>query len=235
MGKRILITRILVTRTFVTLWLAAIVSLGVAGWAHAADKKAEATAADFDKGHGGGAHGGGHGGHGDVNTSPIEFRADLAIWTAVVFLTLFFVLTKFAWGPISAGLDKREHGIAQNIAKAQSAADEAKAMLAEYEKKLAGAAEEVRGIIEEARRDGERTMQELIQKGQVEVQALRDRTIREVDTAKAQALKDIAERSTELAIDLAGRLVREKLSPQDHTRLIGEALQKFAAASPSSN
>jgi F-type H+-transporting ATPase subunit b len=211
--------------------------------------KAEATKADFEKkadaGHGDAAHGdaghgdAGHGGdghgHSDVDSNPLEFRTDLAIWTAVVFLTLFFVLAKFAWGPISEGLDKREHSIAHNIAQAQQHHEEAKSLLAEHQKKLAGAAEEVRAIIEEARRDGERTMQELIQKGQAEVQALRDRTLREVDTAKAQALKDLAERSTELAVELAGKLVREKLRPEDHTRLIGEALEKFATARPSSN
>lgn len=222
------------TRVLTTIWLACLVTLGAGVGVPrsiAADKKAEATAADFDKGH---EKSGGHG-HGDENISPIEFRIDLAIWTAVVFLTLLFVLTKFAWGPISAGLDKREHSIAENIAAAQRSADDAKAMIAQYEKKLAGAAEEVRGIIEEARRDGEKTMQELIQKGQAEVQALRDRTLREVDTAKAQALKDIAEQSTNLAVELAGKLVREKLRPEDHARLIGEALQKFSTARPSTN
>lgn len=222
------------TRVFTTLWLASLVTLGslVSGPALlAADSKAEATASDFKKDDGHGAHASGH--HGP-DPNPIEFRSDLAVWTGVVFLTLLFVLTKFAWGPISAGLDKRERGIADNIAAAERSHEQAKVMLAEYEKKLASAADEVRGIIEEARRDGEKTMQELIQKGQAEVQSLRDRTLREVDTAKAQALKDIAEQSTNLAVELAGKLVREKLRPEDHTRLIGDALQQFATAHPPS-
>lgn len=205
--------------------------------------KAEATAKDFEK-HGAGdahgdhgvhktadAHGGGGHGHGDdVNLSPIEFRGDLAIWSFCVFVLLLIVLGKFAWGPITEGLDKREAGIAANIAAAEKAAADAKAMIHQYEQKLAGAQNEVRAIIEEARRDGERTMQELTAKGQAEAQAARDRLLRDVETAKAQALKELAELSTTLAVDLAGKLVRAQLKREDHTALISEALDKFRSA-----
>jgi F-type H+-transporting ATPase subunit b len=200
--------------------------------------RAEATAKDFDKagvhktadaGHGG-DHGGGHGHGDDVNVSPIEFRGDLAIWSFCVFVLLMVVLGKFAWGPISEGLDKREQSIAANIAAAEKAAADAKAMIKQYEQKLAGAQNEVRAIIEEARRDGERTMQELTAKGQAEAQAARDRLLRDVETAKGQALKELAELSTTLAVELAGKLVRAQLKREDHTALISDALDKFRAA-----
>src|SRR5258708_15408050 len=87
-------------------------------------------------------HGGVHGlgvGLGGVNTSPAEFKSDLAIFTFFVFLLLLAILWKFAWGPISAGLEKREHGIAEHIAAAQRSHEEAKRLLAEYERKLASA------------------------------------------------------------------------------------------------
>lgn len=76
------------TRVFTTLWLASLVTLGslVSGPALlAADSKAEATASDFKKDDGHGAHASGH--HGP-DPNPIEFRSDLAVWTGVVFLTL---------------------------------------------------------------------------------------------------------------------------------------------------
>src|SRR5687767_84850 len=59
-------------------------------------------------------HGDAHGhaiGHSDKKANPLEFQTDLAIWTAVVFVVLLLVLSKFAWGPIVAGLEKREQRI----------------------------------------------------------------------------------------------------------------------------
>src|SRR5215213_4480103 len=50
---------------------------------------------------------------------PTEISLDLATFTFVVFLLLLAILWKFAWGPISAALERREHTIAEHIAATQ--------------------------------------------------------------------------------------------------------------------
>ena len=80
---------------------------------------------------------------------PMSFKTDLAIWSLVVFLLFVFVLKKFAWGPLSAGLDAREQRIREDIASAESARERAEAMLADHEAKLAGVQEEVKEILAE--------------------------------------------------------------------------------------
>jgi F-type H+-transporting ATPase subunit b len=178
---------------------------------------------------------GGHHDHigegGGVNTEPQELKGDLAIFTFIVFALLAAILWKFAWGPISAGLDKREKGIADEIAAAHAANEEARRMLAQYEQKLADAQVDVRGILDEARRDAEHTQQEILAKARDDARAERDRALREIETATQQALKELAEKSTDLAIELAGRIVRAELKPADHTRLISEAVSGFATPS----
>ena len=166
---------------------------------------------------------------------PKELRGDLAVWTLLVFLIVLAVLWKTAWKPILAGLKKREDQIAENIAAAQRQHDEARRLLEQYERKLSGAASQVREIMEEARRDAEHTQQEIIARARAEAQTEKNRTLVEIDTARQQALKDIAEKSTDMAIDLAGRIVRAKLSPADHRELIQEAVGRLAKGSPSRN
>jgi len=176
-----------------------------------------------------GAHEEGHAHFGAVgaNTEPSEFKSDLAIYTVVVFLLLLAILYKFAWGPISSGLDKREHRIAEHIAAAERSHEEAKAMLAQYEAKLAASQEEVRAILEEARRDAEHTQQEILAKARADASAEIERGKREIETATAQALKELAETSANLAVDLAGKVVQAQLNPADHARLITDALSRF--------
>jgi F-type H+-transporting ATPase subunit b len=157
----------------------------------------------------------------------LKIDPDLAIFTAIVFAVLLTVLYKFAWGPISAALDQREKNIADQIAAAQSANEEAKRMLAQYEAKLAKAAEEVRGILDEARRDAEHTQQDILAKARADAGTEMERAKREIGTAKDQAIKELAETSANLAVDLAGKIVRAKLSVQDHARLIEEAMASF--------
>jgi F-type H+-transporting ATPase subunit b len=170
-----------------------------------------------------------------VDQSPLSLSTDLAIYTVVVFLLLLLVLGKFAWKPISEGLDRREQAIADNIAAAQRSNDEAKKLLAEYELRLNAAQDQVRGILEEARRDAEHTQQEIVAKARADAQGEVQRGRREIETATAQALKQLAEASTNMAVDLAGKIVRAKLSPQDHARLVEEAMTKFRDGTPSRN
>ena len=167
--------------------------------------------------------------------SAVDFKSDLAIYTFFVFIGLLLVLGKFAWGPIVAGLQKREQGIADNIASAQRAYDEAKQHLAEYEKKLAGAANDVRLMLDEARRHAEETRQEIIAEAKAAAQLEQQRGLREVRTAMDQALKELSERSTNMAVELAGKIVQAQLKPADHARLVQEAMSKFAANGPSAN
>ena len=72
-------------------------------------------------------------------------------------------------------------------------------------------------------------------KARDDVRAERDRALREIETATQQALKELAEKSTDLAIELAGKIVRAELKPADHTRLIADAVAGFATANPSKN
>ena len=107
--------------------------------------------------------------------------------------------------------------------------------LAEYEKKLAGAANEVRLMLDEARRNAEQAKQEIIAEAKAAAQLEQQRGVREVRTAMDQALKEISERSTNLAVELAGKIVQAQLKPADHARLVQEAMTKFTANGPSAN
>jgi len=177
------------------------------------------------------AHDAGHGeGHHEVNLSPLTIEPDLAIYTFVVFFILFIVLAKFAWGPIAQGLDKREKGIADNIAAAQRSNEEAKTLLAQYEKRLSAAEDEVRTILEEARRDAEYTQQQILAKAQSEAEATRDRAVRDINAASSVAMKELAEHGSQLAVQLAGKIVGAELNSAGHTRLIQDALAKFPTA-----
>jgi F-type H+-transporting ATPase subunit b len=165
---------------------------------------------------------------GNINPlAPSEFKTDLAIWTAVVFLVLFAVLKKFAWGPLAEGLDKRENHIADQIAKAEAANRQAKDLLAGYEKKLGEAQDEVRGILEKGRRDAEQLGRQMIDKAKEEAKAEQQRAVQQIEAATSAAVKELADRSASLAVDLAGKIVQAKLSAGDHSRLIEQAVAGF--------
>ena len=93
----------------------------------------------------------------------------------------------------------------------------------------------MRAIIEEARRDAETTQQQIVAKAREEAQLEMNRAKREVETAKDQALKDLAEVAATEALHLAGKLLQQRLQPADHARLVDEALAKFPRSNANLN
>jgi F-type H+-transporting ATPase subunit b len=156
--------------------------------------------------------------------SPAWFQTDLAVWSFAVFLGLFGLLTAFAWKPIMQGLEKREQGIADQIAETKAANEEAKRMLASYERRLSEAADEVRGMLEEARRDSEATRQTIIAEARKAADDEQARAKREIGLAKDDALSQIADKAGELAVEVAGKFLREKLGKDDHARLVRDSV-----------
>lgn len=166
--------------------------------------------------------------------NPLAIDPDLAIWTGIVFLALLAVLGKFAWPPITKALEEREKRIADHIAAAESRHEEARAVLAQHEAKLAAAADEVRELLEEARRDAERTKAQIIAEARAAAQAEHDRAVREVHQATDVAMKQLAETSAKLAVQLAGKVVQEELSATHQDRLVREAIGRLTPAATAS-
>jgi F-type H+-transporting ATPase subunit b len=172
-------------------------------------------------------------GHGDASSaleSPADFRTDLAIYTFMVFLLLLAILAWLAWPKISAALEEREKRIEASIAAADAKHEEAKRLLAEHEARLASAAAEVKAMLEEARRDAEATKMEIVAEAQKAAKAERDRAVREIEIAADHALKNVAESSANLAIELAEKVIRESINPAKQQELVRSALAKMNAS-----
>ena len=169
------------------------------------------------------AHGGDAGGEPDI------FSGNLgtAVFTIAIFIVLLLVLGKWAWGPILSGLQSREEYIRESIKKAEDARSDAEQALAEYKDQLARAQAEAEAIIDKGRSEAISLAQEFKQSAEEESQSLRSQAERDISSAKDQALKEIYQQSTELATEMAGRIIGKSLSPDDHRELLQESLNKL--------
>lgn len=156
-------------------------------------------------------------------------RYDLGIYSFIVFILLLGILGKFAWGPMMKGLDAREASLRQTFADAEKAKADAQTALKEIEARLAKANDEVRAILEEARRDANALKERAKAEAAAEIQAERDRARREIETAREQALQDLYQQSVQLAALLSTKTIKREISPEDHNRLLDEALNDLKA------
>lgn len=183
---------------------------GIAEEAHATTAVAEAHDVD--------------GGHSESGV-PIGFKMDLALWSLIVFVLFLFVLKKFAWAPMIEGLDKREAGILKAISDAEEDRRKSQAMLAEYDQKLKAAEQTVQAMVAEARRDAERTGQDLKVSAQREVESIKERAKDEIRQAKDTALAEVFTQMNSQVVRATEHVLGRALQDGDQDRLVGQALE----------
>jgi F-type H+-transporting ATPase subunit b len=157
----------------------------------------------------------------------LEPRFDLTLWSIFIFVILFVVLRIFAWGPILEGLKKREQSIESAIEEAKKARAEMAQQQAEFQRQLAEANQQIPRLMEEARRQAERLKEEMRAQAAADINTERQRLRREIDVAKDQALAEIWGQAANLATIISAQAIRRSLTPDDHRRLVDDALREI--------
>ena len=160
------------------------------------------------------------------------FAGDIgnAVWTVLIFLLALAVLSKFAWGPLLGSLQARESFIRESLEKARRDREEAEARLREYEARLAQARAEATALVDEGRRDADAVKRKIEESAKVEADKMIERAKREIQIATDTATKELYTLSARLATDMAARVIRREINPQDHERLIAESIEDLGAA-----
>jgi F-type H+-transporting ATPase subunit b len=163
---------------------------------------------------------------------PSLLSVDVAttIASLAVFVLLLFVLTKTAWKPILAGLRQREETIRKALDEAAEASTKARTLVAEYEQRLAKAADEAQAIVEGGRKDGEELRARIEKDAQRSAEETMARAHREIEHAARKAYDDVLRDVAGIATEVAGRIVRERLTPEGHVRLVDDVVRDFAAS-----
>lgn len=155
---------------------------------------------------------------------------DLGIWTLVVFALLLVILRRYAWGPMLEGLQKREHDIEAAIEEAKRTREDAERLRLQLKEQMDKAHDTVRGIVDEARRDAQHLKDEMVTTARAEIQAERERLRHEIETARDQALQELWNQTAQLATLVSSKVIRRQLTPDDHRRLVDEALAEISEA-----
>ena len=80
-----------------------------------------------------------------------EFSLGLFFWHSLIFLSLIFLLKKFAWKPILDTINEREEGIKDALESAEKAREEMQLLQADNEEIMKKARIERDSILKEAR------------------------------------------------------------------------------------
>lgn len=161
----------------------------------------------------------------DSSNDLIKVVPGLMIWTLIAFGITFFVLKKYAFGPIQKTIDTRRDRIREAVAEADNARDEARSLLEQNRAILAEARSESASILAEARKVADDQIQRAKDEAEVERQRRLEETRKQIDAETARAIDQIRGEVADLTLEATQRVVGKVLDSDDQRRLIGEAIE----------
>ena len=167
---------------------------------------------------------------GEAKPSLLALQSGLMFWTLVVFLLLMFLLTRFAFGPITAAVRRREEALEEAIALAKKDRDDAAALLAQHKAQIDGARNEAQRFIAEGRASAEAMKSQMLESTRVQQQELLQRARRDIDAEKAKAIDELRREAIDLAIAGAGKVIEKNLDDAGNRKLVESYLASIGTA-----
>ena len=143
--------------------------------------------------------------------SPFAVNFGLFFWTWVVFLSLMFLLKKYAFPIILKATEDREQAIAKQLSEAEKANTEAKAMLDENRRLLAEARTSSQAIMADAKQASEKERAAATEKTRHEAEELLARARREIGAERDKAVAELRREAVDLSLAAAGKLIGQRL------------------------
>jgi F-type H+-transporting ATPase subunit b len=150
----------------------------------------------------------------------------LLFWMLVMFGIVLLILKKFAWKPILKALSDRETSIRDALLSADTAKKEMEKLKADNEVIMAEARAEKEKIVQEARQIREKLISEAKNEANEEAKKILKSARKDIDNEKVSAIAEVKNKVAELSIEIAEKILREKLADTREQKSIIERLVK---------
>ena len=159
-----------------------------------------------------------------LETLGIHFPS-LAIYL-VNFLLVLLLLYLFAYKPILRLMDQRAERIRESLEAADTARQEAASSQEAIQEQVTEARREGQRIMDQAREASERFRTEEMDKARQEAEAFVERAKEDIARERDTALQEVRASFGDLAITAAERVIRSSLDRQAHDELINQVLEE---------
>ncbi|WP_442874859.1 F0F1 ATP synthase subunit B [Desulfovibrio sp. Fe33] len=144
----------------------------------------------------------------------------------VNFIIFAWLLYKFGGAKVKDFFVGRRDGIKKDLDDLQTRKVEAERKLKEVEAGIANLAQEKKQILDDARAQGESIKSAIIEKAKRDAEALTEQAKRTASNEAQAAVDSIRAEMAEMVVAAAEKIVAEKLSAQDHDKLVDDYLTK---------
>jgi F-type H+-transporting ATPase subunit b len=151
----------------------------------------------------------------------------LILWTLIIFAVLMFVLSRYAFGPLTKAVRAREESLQQAIDAAKADREAAAKLLAEHQAQIESARGEAQKLIADGRSVAEKMRGDLLEQTRREQQEMLERARREIVSEKERAIAELRKEAVDLALAGASKVIEQNLESAKNRQLVESFLSSI--------
>lgn len=146
------------------------------------------------------------------------------IWLPVNLTLFLFILQRYVGRPMSAFLDARREGIAEQLATARTQLEEADQLQTEMKKRMAEIEEEITEIKSRAEAEGAAEMERIAEQTKTDEERFLKRVDDEISRRETETRARLAQDAADLTAQLARDLLSRDMTEGDQRRVFERSL-----------
>ena len=153
----------------------------------------------------------------------------LMVWTLVIFVILMFILSKYAFAPLTRAVEARERSLQEAIDAAKADREAAAKLLQQHQAQIEAARDDAQKFIAEGRAVAEKMRADMLEQTRKEQQDLLERARRDIEAEKEKAIAQLRREAVDLALAGASKVVEQNLESQKNRQIVESYLSSIGS------
>ncbi|MCU6708507.1 F0F1 ATP synthase subunit B [Paenibacillus sp. J5C_2022] len=159
----------------------------------------------------------------------MDFVWESTVFAIIAFLLLFWLLSKYAFGPLFAVMEKRRDLIREQMNTAETSRQAAEQQMEEQKAALQQARKEAHEIIEQARTTSTKQADEIVQSAKSEATRLKDDALKDIESEKNKAIAALRSEVGGISVKIASKIIEKQVDEKSQEQLVDKYLKEVGS------
>ncbi|MBV6716835.1 F0F1 ATP synthase subunit B [Paenibacillus chitinolyticus] len=152
------------------------------------------------------------------------------VFALVAFGILYWVLSKYAFGPLLATMEERRKLIADQMNSADASRVQAEQMLEEQKQVIQEARKEAYQMIEQAKLTSSKQAEEIVDKAKSEADRVKEEAVREIESEKNKAVAALRGQVSAMSVMIASKIIEKQVDEKSQEELVNHYLNEVGGS-----
>lgn len=144
----------------------------------------------------------------------------------IAFGILYFLLQKYAFGPLFGIMEQRKVYIMNEIQTAEENRKQAEALLQQQKEAIQTARKEAYDIIEQARQSSSKQAEEIVRQAKAEAVRLKEEAVQEIESEKNKAMAALRSQVNAMSVLIASKIIEKQIDEKSQEQLVAQYLKE---------